>query len=142
MLRTWILKRACVSTLLQSLGLRAYEETIEKQGLKLLSFPIVEMACPTSMKAVMLFLDEVAHLMTQGSSVAMHCRGGVGRAGMMAACLLILLELCKTPEQAIAEVSIASDHISAPRLSMYIYYSSQMLSGALKCWMTVQGPCI
>jgi cyclin-dependent kinase inhibitor 3 len=39
-----------------------------------------------------------------GGRVVMHCRGGVGRAGMMGACALLLLGEASTPSDAIALV--------------------------------------
>lgn len=45
----------------------------------------------------------------QGEVVIMHCRGGVGRAGLMAACVLLRLGLVRTGDEAIAEASRAQN---------------------------------
>ena len=49
-------------------------------------------------------IAHAAATVADGGSVVMHCRGGVGRAGMMAACTLMLLREAATPKAAIAIV--------------------------------------
>lgn len=74
---------------LRSFGLRDYEAGIQKAGLRLLTFPIIEMAAPVCINATHTIIKQTTELVAQGHHVAVHCRGGVGRAGMVAACLLL-----------------------------------------------------
>lgn len=47
----------------------------------------------------------------------MHCRGGIGRAGLIAACVLLNLGLVRTGDEAIAEVSLPRDDLRPAVLS-------------------------
>lgn len=60
-----------------------------ENGIEFLSFPIVDRGTPSSSET---FAEEVAKLADQladGKSVAVHCRQGIGRAALVAICLLI-----------------------------------------------------
>ena len=52
--------------------------------------------------------SRLRHLLTIGHRVLIHCRGGLGRAGTIAACLLV--ELGATPQDAIKRVRSARPH--------------------------------
>eukprot|EP01062_Namystynia_karyoxenos_P067645 TRINITY_DN61662_c0_g1_i1.p1 TRINITY_DN61662_c0_g1~~TRINITY_DN61662_c0_g1_i1.p1 ORF type:complete len:427 (+),score=72.31 TRINITY_DN61662_c0_g1_i1:69-1349(+) len=78
---------------LRTLGLppQRYAECAEAHGVVLRRYPLVEMTPP---KNVAEFDGEcVAHIaaaiFAQRRHVVVHCRGGVGRAGLVAACLLL-----------------------------------------------------
>jgi protein-tyrosine phosphatase len=56
------------------------------------------------MEAFEPIVDRVlAHLLS-GDSVLCHCRGGVGRAGLLACCLLLAAGICGSPRDAIVLV--------------------------------------
>ena len=59
---------------LQSFGLREYEAGVMKAGLRLLTFPIVEMAAPVCLNATHTIIKQTAELVAQGHHVAVHCR--------------------------------------------------------------------
>ena len=61
-----------------------------KQGMKFISFPIPDRGIPGSSTAAMEMLDEVLNELQRGKNVLVHCRQGIGRAGMVAASLLVL----------------------------------------------------
>ena len=64
------MKAACM----QSFGLRDYEAGIKKAGLRLLSFPIIEMAAPVCINATHTIIKQTAELLAQGHHIAVHCR--------------------------------------------------------------------
>jgi protein-tyrosine phosphatase len=82
-------------------------ESVEavKHGMKFISFPIPDRGIPSSSTAAMEMLDEVLNEIQRGKNVLVHCRQGIGRAGMVAASLLVLNGA--EPRAAIEEVSRA-----------------------------------
>ena len=83
------------------------DESVEaaKQGMKFISFPIPDRGIPGSSTAAIEMLDEVHNELQRGNNVLVHCRQGIGRAGMIAASLLVLDGT--EPGAAIDEVSKA-----------------------------------
>ncbi|MGD9705006.1 MAG: hypothetical protein AB7Q42_04080 [Acidimicrobiia bacterium] len=61
-------------------------------GGRALWFPIPDLHAPTPI-ATRVFLDELRRRLTLGERVVMHCGAGIGRAGTMAACLLVGMQL-------------------------------------------------
>lgn len=59
---------------MQSFGLRDYEAGIQKAGLRLLTFPIIEMAAPVCINATHTIIKQTTELVAQGHHVAVHCR--------------------------------------------------------------------
>jgi protein-tyrosine phosphatase len=66
-------------------------------------FPIIDRSVPTSRKATLEFVKKLAKLLAEGKSIAIHCRQGIGRSALMAACLLVLFGI--DPEAAFQRVS-------------------------------------
>jgi protein-tyrosine phosphatase len=66
--------------------------------------PIVEGGAPSSMDAFEPIIDRVLSLLLSGACVLCHCRGGVGRAGLLACCLLLASGVSAQPCDAIASV--------------------------------------
>jgi len=58
-------------------------------GLKFLSFPIPDRQVPDSDAGFTKALDQLNSELASGSNVVLHCRQGVGRTGLVAACLLL-----------------------------------------------------
>jgi protein-tyrosine phosphatase len=69
--------------------LRAEGEQTRKQGLEFLSFPIPDMQVPRSEAKLARALEDVTSALSSGRNVLVHCRQGIGRTGLVAACLLI-----------------------------------------------------
>jgi protein-tyrosine phosphatase len=66
------------------------KELCDQAGIELIPFPIADRSTPSSAIAV---LDLVRHLerrLTTGVTLAIHCRQGVGRAALLAACVLVV----------------------------------------------------
>ena len=59
-------------------------------GLQFFSFPIVDRGVPVSRRASVELVRKLDKLLTEGKSIAVHCRQGIGRSALLAACLLIV----------------------------------------------------
>jgi protein-tyrosine phosphatase len=70
------------------LNLTAEEELCRKNGMELLSLPIPDRGVPLSLLATSELLTKLADLLTSGKNIAIHCRQGIGRAGLIASALL------------------------------------------------------
>lgn len=82
------------------------EKVLSKaSGIEFVSFPIVDRAVPAPGADIHGFLREIGSQLCRGQSAVVHCRQGIGRAGLIAAALLI--EQGLNPEQAIQRVSAA-----------------------------------
>ena len=55
------------------------------------SFPIPNRGVPTSHKSVYDLTGSIKDQLTHGRSVAIHCRAGIGRSSLIAACVLTQL---------------------------------------------------
>lgn len=89
---------------LGSLGQRDYASQVAEAGLELIQYPIPEMMPPDSLQAAACVVDHIAFRMRAGQVLAMHCRAGVGRAGLMAACVLLRLGQAGSAAQAIRAI--------------------------------------
>jgi protein-tyrosine phosphatase len=109
--RAW--RRASVDVVLSlltrdevaDLGLADEEELCRANGIRFLSFPIADRGTPESRESVLDLVAKVAGHLTDGQNVAIHCRQGIGRAAMIAACVLVRLGI--DPETAIWRVGTA-----------------------------------
>lgn len=84
---------------LRHLGVKVqdYKTACEKSGITFYQYPIIEMAPPEDL---LVFKAEVIdvicyHLAQDSGHVLVHCRGGVGRAGLVTCC--VLATLCDFP---------------------------------------------
>lgn len=79
--------------------------TAEAAGFEFQSFPIRDRGVPESFHSSIEFLARVKDRLDRGKNVLIHCRQGVGRAGMIAAGVLILFGAAS--EDAVRAVSSA-----------------------------------
>lgn len=89
---------------LRSFKLFAYKDAVIAAGLQFLQHAIIEMRPPDDAVKASAFVNELGDRIKKGERVLVHCRGGVGRAGMIAACVLLYLGKAIDPESAIVEV--------------------------------------
>ena len=75
----------------------------EVYGIDFRSFPIVDRSVPASRKATLDLVKKLAKLLTEGKSIAIHCRQGIGRSALIAASLLVLFGI--DPEAAFQRIS-------------------------------------
>jgi protein-tyrosine phosphatase len=90
----------------QSLGLGNEARTVKEQGMDFMSLPIPDRQVPSSETEVAAALERLNTKLSAGKNVLVHCRQGVGRSGLVAACLLVTKGL---------DPSAAVDRISAAR---------------------------
>ncbi|OSD01255.1 phosphatases II [Trametes coccinea BRFM310] len=82
---------------LQSLGVTwtEYLQVARELGIDILRIPIPEGLPPNDPAALDSHLSKLIDAYTlRGSAVLVHCRGGVGRAGIVACCWMLKLGLC------------------------------------------------
>ncbi len=80
-------------------------EFAESRGVHFVSFPIPDRGVPASVPAALGLLRELAGALVAGKNVAVHCRQGIGRSGLVAAGVLLTSGM--GVEQATALVSAA-----------------------------------
>jgi protein-tyrosine phosphatase len=73
--------------------LELYDEAAlcESSAIAFIAFPITDRGVPSSVPKTAQLVDRVVSLLRQGSSVAIHCRAGIGRSSLIAACVLLRL---------------------------------------------------
>jgi protein-tyrosine phosphatase len=74
---------------ISELDLGHEQSLCEANGIQFRSFPIVDRDIPTSKTAVAELATELAQLLVEGKSIAVHCRQGIGRAALIAICVLV-----------------------------------------------------
>lgn len=89
---------------LEALQVAALGQAVASRGMRWLHLPIVDVGVPSSAfeRAWREELPVLLATLEQGGKVLVHCKGGLGRAGMVAAFLLI--ETGDPPEAAIRKV--------------------------------------
>lgn len=73
----------------KELELQNEAREVQGQGLRFSSFPIPDLQVPRSEAKLADALKNMAANLSAGRNVLIHCRQGIGRTGMIAACLLI-----------------------------------------------------
>jgi protein-tyrosine phosphatase len=61
------------------------------QGMRFLNFPITDMSVPDDVGEAEAFARSLGAQLLDGNGIAIHCRGGIGRASMMAAATLVAI---------------------------------------------------
>lgn len=74
----------------QLLDLSQEPHEIQKQGLEFASLPIPDRQVPSSHSRLVATLEKVDADLSAGKNVVIHCRQGIGRSALIAACLLIM----------------------------------------------------
>ncbi len=73
------------------LELHAEERWCQDRGIDFMSFPIPDRGVPASMRDMAALAQTIANWVSSGRLVAIHCRAGIGRSSLVAACALICL---------------------------------------------------
>lgn len=71
------------------LGLGDEARLVAAHDLEFISFPINDYDVPSSEGALRQLVKDLEELLDQGQNVGIHCRAGVGRSSLVAACLLV-----------------------------------------------------
>lgn len=70
------------------LGLQREAECSAATGMDFAALPIEDRGIPTDLSAATTLIKRLAGDLRNGKAVAIHCRAGIGRSGMIAACVL------------------------------------------------------
>ena len=70
------------------LGLFEESRAAEDTGIRFISFPIPDRGVPASEQAAVSLINTISEALEKGRKVAVHCRQGIGRSGMIAAAVL------------------------------------------------------
>jgi protein-tyrosine phosphatase len=70
------------------LGLMDESRAAEVTGIRFISFPIPDRGVPESEQAAASLINTLGEALEMGKKVAVHCRQGIGRSGMIAAAVL------------------------------------------------------
>jgi protein-tyrosine phosphatase len=73
----------------RELDLEAEAREVKKLGMKFLSFPIPDRDVPRSDSKLTAALEKLDSVLASGKNAVIHCRQGIGRTGLVAACLLV-----------------------------------------------------
>lgn len=76
---------------IRELGLRDEQVLCENSNIEFISFPISDRGVPTSARKTVQLVERVVGLLNSGAAVAIHCRAGIGRSALVAACVLLKL---------------------------------------------------
>jgi hypothetical protein len=87
------------------LGLAAEGELCRRAGMDFISFPIADRGVPDSLRRSTGLARQLAHDLAAGKAIAVHCRAGIGRSALMAACALVCRGL--TPDTAFTAIAAA-----------------------------------
>jgi protein-tyrosine phosphatase len=89
----------------EDLDLGAEKAEAESRGMDFLAFPIPDRQVPYSEAAMTSTVEALHAALSAGKDVVVHCRQGVGRAGLVSACLLVFKGL--SAEDAVARLGAA-----------------------------------
>jgi protein-tyrosine phosphatase len=89
----------------RNLGLLNEGSVAKTHGITFISFPIPDMQVPCSSERVSNVIATISSELSEGRNVFVHCRQGIGRTGLIAACLL--LKSGGTPQKAMKHLSQA-----------------------------------
>jgi protein-tyrosine phosphatase len=81
------------------------EREAQTQGMEFISLPITDRGVPDAETDLTSTLERLDAILSGGRDVVVHCRQGIGRTGLLAACLLISRGLL--PEDAIRRLTAA-----------------------------------
>jgi protein-tyrosine phosphatase len=73
----------------EELGLSAEAQACTQSGLIFVSFPIEDRSLPTDQTKFDSLVDQLLQYSKNGRSIAVHCRAGIGRSSLIAACVLV-----------------------------------------------------
>ncbi|MGZ5227933.1 MAG: phosphatase domain-containing protein [Burkholderiales bacterium] len=76
---------------IRDLELRDESVLCQSSSIEFISFPIPDRGVPSSVQKTAQLVRRIVELLRSGASVAIHCRAGIGRSGLVAACVLLKL---------------------------------------------------
>jgi protein-tyrosine phosphatase len=80
-------------------------QAARKHGIEFKPFPIADRGVPASRKSFLTLAHTLVEQLAAGKRVAIHCRQGIGRSSLLAACLLVLVG--EDPERAFRGIRLS-----------------------------------
>jgi Predicted protein-tyrosine phosphatase len=71
------------------LGLKDEAKIVRREGLTFINFPISDYSVPASKGSTQKLVSELNKWLSSGSCIGIHCRQGIGRSSLLAACVLV-----------------------------------------------------
>jgi protein-tyrosine phosphatase len=71
------------------LGLQNEAQSCTDRGIRYFSYPIPDRQVPASRPTTLALIKDIDTWLKAGQGVAVHCWGGIGRSGLLAACTLV-----------------------------------------------------
>ena len=71
------------------LGLADEARLVRASNLRFINFPIEDYGVPSSEDELHKLVKQVEYLLDRGNTVGIHCRAGIGRSAIVAACMLV-----------------------------------------------------
>lgn len=75
---------------IEELDIVQEEALCEANGVSFLSFPIRDRDIPSSTHKTLQLAESIFNHLKNGQNVAIHCRAGIGRSSVIAACVLMM----------------------------------------------------
>jgi protein tyrosine phosphatase len=76
---------------IRELQLTDEEKLCAANGIDFIHFPIADRGVPTSVEALKEMADGLSKKIRAGEAIVIHCRAGIGRTGLFAACVMLHL---------------------------------------------------
>lgn len=71
------------------LDLSNEQALVQQNGLTFIGFPIPDYSVPSSMQTTRQLVSQLQDFLARGKNVGVHCRQGIGRSSVVAACVLV-----------------------------------------------------
>jgi protein-tyrosine phosphatase len=84
-----VIVSALTASEVEDLGLSEEAQGCALAGLVFISFAIEDRSVPTSQVDFSALVNQLLEYSRKGKAIAVHCRAGIGRSSMIAACVLI-----------------------------------------------------
>jgi protein-tyrosine phosphatase len=107
----------------RELGLREEEDLCRLAGIEFISFPIPDRGVPSTISKAIPLVEQIVCRLDSGAAVGIHCRAGIGRSALLAACVLVRLGVPETESFPLVGrargVSVPDTEAQARWLSMF-----------------------